>query len=301
MLTKSQPDEIQSFLADSSHVSGGYAEHVLFPETAEDVAEVLRKASRERTPVTISGAGTGTVAGRVPFGGVVLATDRLNRIKAIVHDDRGGHAIAESGVILGDFQRAVESAGLLYPPDPTERSCFLGGTVATNASGARTFKYGPTRNYVERLKIAFATGDVIDLRRGDLHAGTDGTITIPLSSGRLVRATLPTYQMPHVRKHASGYYVAPGMDVIDLFIGSEGTLGVIMEVEAKLLPKPEGLLSGVVFFASEEELLAFVREARDQSLANRGSSPTGSREPTQRVEARAIEYFDSESLGFLRQ
>ena len=304
MLTKSQPDEIQSFLADSSHVSGGYAEHVLFPETAEDVAEVLRKASRERTPVTISGAGTGTVAGRVPFGGVVLATDRLNRIKAIVHDDRGGHAIAESGVILGDFQRAVEPEGLLYPPDPTERSCFLGGTVATNASGARTFKYGPTRNYVERLKIAFATGDVIDLRRGDLHAGTDGTITIPLSSGRLVRATLPTYQMPHVRKHASGYYVAPGMDVIDLFIGSEGTLGVIMEVEAKLLPKPEGLLSGVVFFESEEKLLAFVREARDQSLANRGCSPTvreGSSEPTQRVEARAIEYFDSESLGFLRQ
>lgn len=304
MLTKSQPDEIQSFLADSSHVSGGYAEHVLFPETAEDVAEVLRKASRERTPVTISGAGTGTVAGRVPFGGVVLATDRLNRIKAIVHDDRGGHAIAESGVILGDFQRAVESEGLLYPPDPTERSCFLGGTVATNASGARTFKYGPTRNYIERLKIAFATGDVIDLRRGDLHAGTDGTITIPLSSGRLVRANLPTYQMPHVRKHASGYYVAPGMDVIDLFIGSEGTLGVIMEVEAKLLPKPEGLLSGVVFFESEEKLLAFVREARDQSLANRGSSPTvseGSSEPTQRVEARAIEYFDSESLGFLRQ
>jgi len=304
MLTKSQPDEIQSFLADSSHVSGGYAEHVLFPETTEDVAEILRKASRERTPVTISGAGTGTVAGRVPFGGVVLATDRLNRIKAIVHDDRGGHAIAESGVILGDFQRAVESSGLLYPPDPTERSCFLGGTVATNASGARTFKYGPTRNYVERLKIAFATGDVIDLRRGDLHAGTDGTITIPLSSGRLVRATLPTYQMPHVRKHASGYYVAPGMDVIDLFIGSEGTLGVIMEVEAKLLPRPEGLLSGVVFFESEEKLLAFVREARDQSLANRGSSPTvseDSSEPTQRVEARAIEYFDSESLGFLRQ
>ncbi len=304
MLTKSQPDEIQSFLADSSHVTGGFAEHVIFPKTPEDVAEVLRKASRERTPVTISGAGTGTVAGRVPFGGVVLATDRLNRIKAIVHDDRGGQATAESGVILGDFQRAVESEGLLYPPDPTERSCFLGGTVATNASGARTFKYGPTRNYVERLKIAFATGDVIDLRRGDLRADTDGTITIPLSSGGSIKANLPTYQMPHVRKHASGYYVAPGMDVIDLFIGSEGTLGVILEVEAKLLPKPEGLLSGVVFFESEADLLAFVREARERSLANRGSSPTvreGSREEIQKVDARALEYFDEESLRFLRQ
>jgi D-lactate dehydrogenase (cytochrome) len=300
MLTKSLPDEIQSFLTDSSHVSGGFAERVVFPETAEEVAGLLGRASRARTPVTISGAGTGTVAGRVPFGGVVLATDKLNRIKQIVRDDNGGgHAVAESGVILGDFQLAVESERLLYPPDPTERSCFLGGNVATNASGARTFKYGPTRNYVERLKIALATGEVIDVRRGDLHAEADGTITIPLSSGRLIETQLPTYRMPRVRKHASGYYVAPGMDVIDLFIGSEGTLGVILEVELKLLPKPEALLSGVVFFKSENELLAFVHEAREESLANRGTSPTVREGST--LDARALEYFDVESLRFLRQ
>ena len=264
MLIKSQPDEIQSFLADSSHVGGGFAERVVFPETVEDIAEVLGEASRARTPVTVSGAGT--VAGRVPFGGIVLATDKLNRIRQIVHDDHGGgRAIAEAGVILRDFQRAVESEGLLYPPDPTERSCFLGGTVATNASGARTFKYGPTRNYVERLKIALATGDVIDLRRGELHADANNTIAIPLPSGRLIEARLPTYRMPQVRKHASGYYVAPGMDAIDLFIGSEGTLGVIVEVEVKLLPKPEGLLSGVVFFRAEEDLLAFVRRKRENN------------------------------------
>ncbi|MDX6288637.1 MAG: hypothetical protein QOH42_436, partial [Blastocatellia bacterium] len=184
MLTKSQPDEIQSFLADSSHVSGGFAERVVFPETAEEVAEVLRDATRNRTPVTISGAGTGTVAGRVPFGGVVLATDKLDRIREIVHDDpSGGYAVVEGGVILGDLQRAVDSEGLLYPPDPTEGSCFLGGNVATNASGARTFKYGPTRNYVERLQIALATGEVIDIRRGQLHSDENGKVTIPLPSG----------------------------------------------------------------------------------------------------------------------
>src|SRR6266481_5722639 len=300
MLTKSQPDEIQSFLADSSHVSGGFAERVIFPETAEEVAEVLRDATRNQTSVTISGAGTGTVAGRVPFGGIVLATDKLNRIKQIVHDDEnGGRAIAESGVRLGDLQRAVESEGLLYPPDPTERSCFLGGNVATNASGARTFKYGPTRNYVERLKIALATGDVIDIRRGALHAEADGAIRIPLSSGRSIETRLPTYRMPQVSKHASGYYVAPGMDELDLFIGSEGTLGVILEVEVKLLPKPKGLLSGVVFFSSEADLLAFVREARKRSLANRGTSPTVREDSA--IDARAIEYFDVESLRFLRQ
>src|SRR5258706_3849574 len=273
MLTKSQPDEIQSFLTDSSHVRGGFAERVVFPETSEGIGEVRRGATRTQTPVTISGAGTGTVAGRVPFGGVVVATDKLNRITQIVHDDNGGgHAVAEGGVILADLQRAVESEGLLYPPDPTERSCLLGGNVATNASGARTFKYGPTRNYVERLKIVLATGDVIDIRRAELHADLNGRITIPLPSGRLIETQVPTYRMPQVRKHSSGYYVAPGMDVIDLFIGSEGTLGVILEVEVRLLPKPAELMSGVVFFTSEEGLLSFICEARKRSLANRAGS-----------------------------
>ena len=300
MLTKTQPDEIQDFLSDASYLRGGNAARVVFPESAEDIADVLSKASKDRTPVTVSGAGTGTVAGRVPFGGIVIATDKLNHIKQITHDKQGGgRAIAEAGVILRDLQRAVEAEGLLYPPDPTERSCFLGGTVATNASGSRTFKYGPTRKYVERLKVALATGEVVDLRRGELHADAQGWIRIPLPSGREIKAQLPTYRMPEVRKHASGYYVAPEMDVLDLFIGSEGTLGVIVEVEVKLLPRPEGFLSGVVFFDSEEGLLAFVREARERSLANRSTSPTV-REGSA-LDARALEYFDSESLGFLRQ
>jgi D-lactate dehydrogenase (cytochrome) len=302
MLAKTQPDEIQDFLSDASYVRGGHASRVSFPETAEEVAEILATATRERTPVTVSGAGTGTVAGRVPFGGIVIATDKLNRIKQIVHDEQGGgRAIAEAGVLLRDFQRAVEPEGLLYPPDPTERSCFLGGTVATNASGSRTFKYGPTRNYVERLKIALATGDVIDLRRGELHADAQGRIRIPLGSGRSIEAQLPTYRMPEVRKHASGYYVTPEMDVLDLFIGSEGTLGVIVEVEVKLLAKPKGFLSGVVFFDSEERLLAFVREARERSLANSVRSPTARDGIVSELDARALEYLDAESLNFLRQ
>src|ERR1700674_2717963 len=183
MLTKTQPDEIQDFLSDASYLRGGSAERVVFPETAEEVAEILAEATRTETPVTISGAGTGTVAGRVPFGGIVIATDKLNHIKQITHDEQGGgRAIAEAGVILRDLQRAVEAEGLMYPPDPTERGCFLGGTVATNASGSRTFKYGPTRKYVERLKVALASGEIIDLRRGDLHADARGRIKILLAS-----------------------------------------------------------------------------------------------------------------------
>lgn len=305
MLSKTQPNEIQDYLSDASYLKGGNASRVVFPESAEDVAEVLAEASNEKTSVTISGAGTGTVAGRVPFGGFVIATDKLNRIKDVTRQHGGGCAIAEAGVRLIDLQSTVDAAGLLYPPDPTERTCFIGGNIATNASGARTFKYGATRNYVERLKIALASGDVIDLRRGEILAN-DRQITIPVSSGSAIEAQLPSYQMPRVRKHASGYFIKPGMDAVDLFIGSEGTLGLIIEAELKLLPKPEGLLSGIVFFASEDHLLAFVREARSQSLANRGSSPAVSGgKPTDRtgagIDARALEYFDVESLRFLRQ
>jgi len=293
MLTRTQPDEIQDYLADASYLRGGHASRVVFPESSAEVAAILSRATADQTPVTISGAGTGTVGGRIPFGGMVLATNNLNRI--VIADAK---CVAEAGVRLSELQSAVDAKSLLYPPDPTERSCFLGGTIATNASGARTFKYGATRNYVQRLKLVLATGETLDLRRSELFAGMDGKIVIPLSSGRRIEAQLPTYSMPRVRKHASGYFVAPGMDLVDLFIGSEGTLGVIVEAELKLLPKPAGLLSGVVFFNDEANLLNFVREARERSLASRVQRAGEAN--LNDLDARAIEYFDLESLRFLR-
>lgn len=295
MLSKTQPDEIQSFLADSSNMQGGHASRVVFPENAEEISAIFVEATRDRTPVTIAGAGTGLVGGRVPFGGIVLATDRLNKIKEIAREGNGGWAIAEAGVVLADFQRAVSAEKLLYPPDPTEWSCYLGGTVATNASGPRTFKYGATRGFVRRLKIVLPTGDVIDLRRGEIHADLSGRIRLPLSSGRSIEAQLPSYQMPQTRKHASGYFISSEMDVLDLFIGSEGTLGVITEIEVSLLPEPENVLGGVVFFKREKDILAFVKEARELSLQTRTAKVSNA------LDARALEYFDIESLKLLRK
>jgi D-lactate dehydrogenase (cytochrome) len=294
MLTKTAPDEIQNFLSDASNMAGGSVERVLFPETAEEVAEILARATHEGTPVTVSGAGTGIVGGRVAFGGIVLATDRLNHIGEIAKDGVGGRGRAEAGVVLGDYQRAVSAKGLFYPPDPTEWSCFLGGTVATNASGARTFKYGPTRNYIQGLQVALPAGQLIELKRGEVRASAEGRVHVPLPDGSSIDALLPTYRMPQTRKNASGYFVAPGMDVIDLFIGSEGTLGVITAVETRLLDQPEGLLSGVVFFAQEGDLLAFVADARSRSLETRERSTHG-------IDARALEYFDARALDLLRE
>src|SRR5215213_5009439 len=278
MQIKINSDEIQSYLSDASFIRDGHADRVVLPETINDISDILTTANREITPVTVSGAGTGTVGGRVAFGGIVLATDKLNHIKTIVHEDHGGFAIVEAGVVLADLQRAVDQQGLLYPPDPTERGCFVGGNVATNASGARTFKYGPTRNYIRRLKIVLASGEVVDLGRGEVRADVTGKMRI----GQSIELMLPDYGLPATRKNASGYFIAPEMDAVDLFIGSEGTLGVICEIEVRLLPKPEGLLSGVVFFANEADVLAAVADARTHA------------------DARAIEFFDNESLNFLR-
>ena len=114
-------------------MQGGYATRLFIPETAEEIAAILREANDSKTPVTISGARTGTVGGAIPFGGVVISLERLNKITTL---KSAMTATVGAGVILADLQKAVDAEGLFYPPDPTEWSCQIGGTVATNASGA---------------------------------------------------------------------------------------------------------------------------------------------------------------------
>jgi len=193
--------------------------------------------------------------------------------------------------LLSELQDAVNSKGLLYPPDPTERNCFVGGTVATNASGARTFKYGPTRNYIEELEIILPDGDFLNLNRGENFAD-DLSLSLKTFSGKNIKLTLPDYEMPKV-KNASGYFCKRNMDAIDLFIGSEGTLGVITKIKLKLLPLPANEISCVLFFDSEQNALSFLSKAREESYKNRELKKIDA------IDAAALEYFDENSLKFL--
>jgi len=290
MQVKTQIDDFQNYLTDASNMSGGFAEKLVMPETAADVVEILRAANESGTQVTISGARTGTVGGAVPFGGMIISLERLNRIKSI--NKYTMTAVVEPGVILADLQKAVDAEGLFYPPDPTEWSCQIGGNVATNASGARSFKYGDTRRYVRRLEIVLADGEQLSLKRGEnLTAGETADLTT--SSGKNISFKIPTYERPDVRKNVSGYYNKLPLDVIDLFIGSEGTLGVISEIEIELLPKPEGSFSGIVFFKDESDLLALVDEVKQASFEARQPMADGS------LNATLIEYFDANALKFI--
>ncbi len=272
-------------------MAGGNAERLFIPESSDEIAAILRDANEQGIAVTISGGRTGTVGGAIPFGGYVISLERLNKIKSIDKDARV--AVVEPGVILGDLQKAVEADGLFYPPDPTEWSCQIGGTVATNASGARSFKYGATRAYVQRLTVVLASGDIVNIRRGEYVSSDEGVIVIGEISIKV-----PTYERPDVRKNVSGYFNAQPLDAIDIFIGSEGTLGVITEIELSLLPKPEGFFSGIVFFERRDDLLAFVDEVRGYSLASRECRQTAD---TPTIDASLVEYFDSNSLKFIAE
>ncbi len=290
MQVKTKRDELENYLIDASNLQGGFSEKLFIPETVAEIAEILKEANEKKIPVTISGARTGTVGGAIPFGGLVISLEKLNRIKEINED----FAVVESGVILNDLQKAVDAKNLFYPPDPTEWSCQIGGTVATNASGARSFKYGATRKYVQRLEVVLANGDLLNLKRGANFA-KDGFIELQAENDNKIKAKVPTYQQPNTRKNTSGYFSAQNLDAIDLFIGSEGTLGVITEIELKLLPKPTGFLSGIVFFKDEKDLLDFVNEARELSFNTRHNSIANT------IDATLLEYFDENSLKFISE
>lgn len=299
MQVKTQADELQNYLTDASNLPGGYADKLFIPETAAEIAEILRQANAQKIPVTVSGARTGTVGGAVPFGGYVISLEKLNKIVEINKDEL--FAVVESGVILNDFQKITEAENLFYPPDPTEWSCQIGGTAATNASGARSFKYGATRNFVEEIEVVLASGEILNLKRG-AYLSENGVLEIETAGGAKIRAKLPTYRQPDTRKNTSGYFSGDRVDALDLFIGSEGTLGIITKMKLRLLPKPASFFSGIIFFENEGELLNFVWEAREKSFATRRTAIANPElQMAGSIDASLLEYFDEKALKFISE
>ncbi len=288
MIIKTAPDAIENYLNDASNYKGS-CDAVYIPESCGEIPGILKKAEADKIPVTISGNGTGLTGGRVPLGGILISTEKLNRIIEI--NEKQKYVVTEPGVILDNLQKEVNRLKLLYPPDPTEWNCFIGGTIATNASGEKTFKYGPTRNFVEELEVILATGEIIDLKRG-LNKAYCNSLKLQTRNGAEFIIDIPNIKMPSV-KNASGYYLREGMDAIDLFIGSEGTLGIVTNIKLRLVNLPENILSSVIFFGSEDDAISFIEEARILSFKTRT-------EERDSIDALALEFMDENCLNFLR-
>jgi D-lactate dehydrogenase (cytochrome) len=298
---RDDPDTLAAFSTDESGLfqAVGLAA-VYFPRTAEQVQELLREANAQGVSVTVSGAGTGITGGRVATGGGwELATEELResgehpgenitfeqygRLFSLRLDRTRREAWVPAGIALDVLERMLPDS-LFYPPDPTERTALLGATVATNASGARSFHYGATRQWVLGLTVVLPNGDLLQVERGEVQA-RDGEISFSGQSRQVHTLPLPRYHSPEM-KNASALYCRPGMDLVDLFIGSEGLLGVVTEAHLKLAELPEALVGELAFFALEAEALAFADDLRAAAQAGTLTVP-------------ALEYFDAASLRFM--
>ena len=216
------PVELEAHASDKWFASNP-PEVVVFAKSTEQVSKLLRFASANKIPVTARGAGFGYVGSCVPVrGGIALSLARMNRIKEINFAD--AIAIVEPGVITAELQAKAREQKLFYPPDPaSKKDCSMGGNVATNAGGPRCLKYGVTRNYVVGLEVVLASGEI--LRTG----------------GR-------------VHKNKTGF------DLIGLFVGSEGMLGIVTEITVKLLPMPPARATLSASFASMSGAAATVQK-----------------------------------------
>jgi D-lactate dehydrogenase (cytochrome) len=256
---------------------------------ASSEADVATAVGCARSILPI-GAQSSLTGGATPMGETVLSTSRLNCIGQIGAD----RVRVQAGVTLAALDEALAAAGKSYPPAPTFTGAFVGGTVATNAAGARTFKYGPTRDWVVALTVVLPDGEVLDIERGATRARDDGTFEIVLAD-RTALVTVPRYRLPQVPKSSAGYFAAPGMDLIDLFIGSEGTLGVITDVTLRVAPSPAAECLAFVPFADRTAALAFVSRLRDEARETwRARDPAG-------LDVSAIEHMDARCLALLRE
>jgi glycolate oxidase len=227
------------------------ADAIARPSSAAEATEIVRQAATDKIAITTAGAQTSTTAASVCDHGIILSMRAMDRLLDV--DIAAGTARVEPGVLLGDLNRTLAAHGLFFTPDPTsDQECTVGGAIACNASGPRTLRYGATRPHVRALTVLLANGETIDVRRSKLE------------------------------KNTVGY--APMQDLVDWFVGSEGTLGVIVAAELSLMAKPAREVGIAIPLPDEPRALAFIRAARDSMDVN----------------PRCLEYFDGESFAIAR-
>lgn len=290
------------YLKDESR-SVGHAESISFPKTEQEVSSIVAFCSQHHLPITIQGARTGLAAAAVPHGGHVMNLSKMKQLLDLREENGQFFLTVEPGLTLLECNQKLASHRLQSPlfskealmalekmkgksfffaPDPTENTCTIGGMAACNASGARSFFYGPTRAHVTAIRVVLSNGETLALRRGECFA-RHWKLTLTTEQGTSFALPLPQYRMPKT-KNASGYFVKENLDAIDLFLGSDGTLGVITALELKLTPLPASIWGISCFFSEENQALRFADTVRHQlpGLA-------------------AVEYFDEAALNLLRQ
>jgi D-lactate dehydrogenase (cytochrome) len=303
-------NEYPIYLTDESKLSPGPFNYLFFPADEPELSAILKEMADRKINVTIAGARTGLVGGCVPRKGALISLENFDRVQAIFFDHHSTEWRVRSECAVNlrslnaqissksfpDIERCGDRSALndlqsfkddpedyFYPPDPTEMSASLGGTVATNASGARTYRYGPTRSWVKKIRVMLINGEVLSIPRGKYFASPGGGFTVYDARGNKSSITLPSYPMPRT-KNTSGIFSSPQMDLIDLFIGSEGSFGVITEVTISLLRKKE-TISLVQFLKSDDQAVDLVYALRNEK----------------QIQLNFLEFYSGRALTLMRE
>jgi D-lactate dehydrogenase (cytochrome) len=287
------------YQADESSAFIGKADALYLPKNEKELVDTIKNANKNKTVISISGGGTGITGARVPIhGGIVVSTKSIKQptsacpknFSKIIGDEgyaiylnkNNKRAIVPASIPLITLDKILAKENLLYPPDPTEMSATIGGTVATNASGARSFFYGPTRNWIEGLRVIFTNGETTNIERGKIFANKNN---LKIGNFQINLPNKNKYQMPKT-KNVAGLFLETNMDAIDLFIGSEGMLGCFSDITIKLANRIPFTLTVIAFFDCTCDALAFV------------NSGITAKQP---YEYLSFEYFDKGSLDLLKE
>lgn len=287
-------NDYRDYLHDESRLEARSIASLSFPESTEDVISLVKSIKEKKGKITISNGRTGIVGGAVPDEDAHLVSIERITTKPLIGFDGKWFVRIGAGMPLSEMNEylrkdtyeyvhdlivsPLEKTRLFFPINPTESTAHIGGIVATNASGARSFHYGAIRNWVRRIRVVLSDGTEVSLTRGENFAH-NGFIELPSHKIPIKPIALPAV------KNTAGYFLTENMDAIDLFIGSEGTLGIITEVDLWVLPEPKHRLGMVCFMQDEEHVVEFVNAICDSDS----------------VQPIALEYYDANALNFLRK
>ncbi len=300
-------EEYAGFLADESRMRANQLERLYLPQSAEQAAFAIRELHDMKKSCLVSGGRTGITGATSPIStDATVSLAKMNRILAIGHDGEGYYARVEPGVSLQELMKRLRLRDVLdlpgateaekesaeafrrehsrfwFPVDPTELTAHIGGAVANNASGARSYRYGAMRNWVKALKVVLPDGRLIAFRRGQIRADS-GCFLLIQPDGSESTIPIETLTLPRT-KATLGYPLREGMDLVDLFVGSEGTLGAIVEIELRLAKQPQTIAGVLTVLDHEEQALELVEQLRRRSD----------------LPLNAVEYFDDAAMLLLQ-
>lgn len=296
------PNSDSPYLIDECKIRGN-ADRVAIPENEDELSALLLECNDRSIPVTISGLRTGLCGGSVPYGGTLVSLERLNSVIGIGEDDRGFYVRTQPCVTVDEIVRMVrlkhvssisditddacarfrsDDRMFFYPVDPTEMHGSIGGNISTNASGPRTFRYGPTRDWVRSVRLMLPDGRTVRITRGEniakgrhMDANVDGVH---------LEFDVPGYDFNTDVKNAAGIYARNDVDLLDLIIGSDGIFGVIVEADV-YLTEWHPLISNIIFMPDDDSALGLIDDLRHDDV----------------VDPEFLEYFDCGSVDLVRR